>query len=314
MRKTLLMVSVLSLSACEKQAQAPASVSPPDYLSINDNAITLERDNLTVTLAPHAGGRVASVVFNGRERLFTRADTNGNNWGSVLWPSPQSDWGWPPPEALDSAPYRVNLTDTGVTLRSESDAELGLAFSKSYRLSSLHNTLHIDYQVHNVSDRNITVAPWEITRLPAQGQIFFPKGETEYFTGDFADLPFQEQQGISWYVVNSEDVGPEHHKVMTDGEEGWLAYQSDDYLLVKVFANVPAELMAPNEGEIEVYASPEGNYIELEQQGYLATLQAGETLDWQVQWVFSETQNDLTLSELTAQARQLAGLALSNTD
>ncbi|UTF61113.1 DUF4380 domain-containing protein [Gilvimarinus sp. DA14] len=311
MRRTLLLASLLCLSACEKQAPTQAQVTPPDYLRMGEKSIVLERDDLKVTLAPAVGGRIASVEFNGKERLFTRAGTDGNNWGNVLWPSPQSRWGWPPPEVLDSAPYRVSLTDTGVTLHSDTQPGLGLAFSKSYRVASVENTLQIDYQLHNRGTKEITFAPWEITRLPAQGHIFFPQGETEYFTGDFSGLPFQERQGISYYRYNADDIGPEHHKVMTDGEEGWLAYHNGDFLLVKVFANVPAELIAPNEGEIEIYADPTATYIELEQQGYLATLQVGETLNWQVLWVFTEVEADATLDELTAQARQLAGLVLS---
>lgn len=309
MRRILLLVSLLCLSACEKQAPTQAQVTPPDYLRMGEEFIVLERDDLKVTLAPEVGGRIASVEFNGKERLFTRADTEGNNWGNVLWPSPQSTWGWPPPEVLDSAPYRVSLSDTGVSLHSDTQPGLGLAFSKHYRLTDAENTLHIDYRLHNRGTEESTFAPWEITRLPAQGQIFFPQGETEYFTGEFAGLPFQTRQGISHYRYNADDIGPDHHKIMTDGEEGWLAYYSDDYLLIKVFANVPAELMAPNEGEIEVYADPTATYIELEQQGYLATVQPGETLNWQVLWVFAEAQAGLTLGELTARARQLASSA-----
>ena len=312
--RSLLVVSLLSLSACEPQVPDPAAVTPPEYLRMTQSDIVLQRDELTVTLAPEVGGRIASVVFNGKEQLFTRAQTDGNNWGNVLWPSPQSNWGWPPPPVLDSEPYQVSLTDTGVRLTSGEEPQLGLFFSKSYRLPSLANTLQIDYQLQSVSDREVTVAPWEITRLPAEGQIFFPKGDTDYYTGDFASLPFAEQQGISWYTYNADDIGPEHHKVMTDGEEGWLAYQAGDYLLVKVFANVPAELMAPNEGEIEVYADPTATYIELEQQGYLATLQPGEALNWQVIWIFDALEADLNRAQLTARARQLAGLASNAAD
>ena len=94
---------------------------------------------------------------------------------------------------------------------------------------------------------------------------------------------------------------------MTDGAEGWLAYAGDDYLLVKVFEDVPAEMNAPGEGEIELYAGGEGAYIELEQQGYLTTLMPGEALEWRVVWALESLAREPDRYQLTERARALAG-------
>ncbi|MDO3383952.1 DUF4380 domain-containing protein [Gilvimarinus algae] len=305
------------MSACTPEPESSAGITPPDYLSMAQGQVVLERDQLKVTLTPGVGGRIASVVFAGKERLMTaQGAANSNSWGNVLWTSPQSEWGWPPPAALDSEPYRTQLTEQGVTLVGDADPGLKVAASKSYSLGNTENTLVIDYQIRNTGEETVTLAPWEITRLPAEGLIFFPKGETPYTTGNFSGLPFAEADGISWYEYQRADLTAEHHKVMTDGEEGWLAYQSDDYLFVKVFENVPAELMAPGEGEIEFYANGAGTYIELEQQGYLTTLMPGESLSWEVLWVFATVPEDLVGEHgvLAQRARQLAGGALAQAD
>jgi len=42
--------------------------------------------------------------------------------------------------------------------------------------------------------------------------------------------------------------------------------------------------MAPEEGEIELYANPDKSYIEIEQQGEYTTLIPGQSLTWEVKW------------------------------
>src|SRR5690606_23883570 len=120
-------------------------------------------------------------------------------------------------------------------------------------------------------------APWEITRVPAAGMAFFPRGESDFIAGDFDELPVTERDGVVWYQTGAHVYGPGNHKLMTDGAEGWLAYANKNVLMVKSFADVPADLMAPGEGEIEIYTNAAHSYVELEQQGSLTTLMPGET-------------------------------------
>ncbi|MDO6747647.1 DUF4380 domain-containing protein [Gilvimarinus sp. 1_MG-2023] len=303
------------MTQCSDKNAELVAVTPPDFVSMADGRIYLERGSLRVTINPGVAGRIESLVYAGRERLLTPAQNNP--WGNVLWTSPQSDWGWPPPEALNSAPYRVELTSKGVYLHGPHDSQLGVAFSKFYTLADDSDRLIIQYQIHNKSDAEVTLAPWEVTRLPAQGQVFFPKGETDFHSGEFSPLNFTLDNGIAWFDTAAQNFTAEHHKSMTDGEEGWLAYQAEDWLFVKVFEKVPAELIAPSEGEIELYAKGDGSYIEMEQQGYLTTLMPGETLPWQVSWVFaslSETDASSHREGWVVRARQLARLARNNED
>lgn len=312
-----LLVTVLSAAGCgQEAADKTARITPPPYLALLNGRVYLERDDLRVTINPEVGGRIESLVYAGRERLVPAGDReNATSWGNVLWTSPQSDWGWPPPAALDSAPYRVELTAREVQLHGPVDPQLGVSVSKGYRLADDGNTLIIHYQIHNQSDTERTLAPWEVTRLPARGQVFFPKGETAYSSGQFAPLTFSEEAGIAWFRYDEQSLTEDHYKSMTDGEEGWLAYQADDWLFVKAFDNVPADLIAPGEGEIELYVKGDGSYMELEQQGYLTTLMPGETLDWHVLWSFASLPpGHLHPDGLVARARQLAGLALSSAD
>lgn len=298
-----------SSSATERNTDS--AVALPDYITLSPDNIKFRRGDLALNILPSKGGRISSLRFAGQERLITQRDTEGNNWGSVLWPSPQQAWGWPPPTVLDSEPYDVAITERGVRLTSAVDPALKVSFAKHYRLGDVANTLVANYRITSHADAPITLAPWEITRLPAAGSVFFPTGEADPIKGQFAPLPLTALGNISWFDYPKEGIGPDNHKLMTDGEEGWLAYHNDDWLLVKVFDNVPAQLMAPGEGEIEVYANGENTYIELEQQGFLTTLMPAQALQWQVVWISERVSAKSAPDQLVKRARTLAGRARS---
>jgi len=314
MRLTPLLAAMVLATGCgpaptAADTAAQQAITPPDYVTLNRDTVKLRRGDLSVTINPSAGGRISSLRFAGKERLLTQREAKGNNWGSVLWPSPQQTWGWPPPAALDSEPYQLALSNTGVRLTSQVEPTLKVSFSKHYGLGEMLNTLVAEYRISNHAEQPVTLAPWEITRLPAAGAVFFPTGEVGAIKGPFAPLPLTYDKGISWFDYPNAGVGPDNHKLMTDGGEGWLAYHNDDWLLVKVFDHVPAQLMAPGEGAVEVYADGENSYIELEQQGFLTTLMPGQALLWQVVWVCDRVARNTSREALVRRARHLAARA-----
>ena len=58
-----------------------------------------------------------------------------------------------------------------------------------------------------------------------------------------------------------------------DGVGGFVAHAASGLLFLKSFADVPPELQAPGEGEIEIYAN--NRYVEIEVQGPYAVIDAG---------------------------------------
>jgi hypothetical protein len=61
-----------------------------------------------------------------------------------------------------------------------------------------------------------------------------------------------------------------------------MAHVKNDRLLVKKFPDVPVDAYAPGEAEIELYANPDGSYIEIEQQGAYTTLAPGSSITYEV--------------------------------
>ncbi len=246
----------------------------------------LSQDNIVYIVNSAIGGRIESLQFNGAETLLTpeSGSDNLNEWGNVFWPSPQSDWGWPPSPTLDYKPYTVEANDNFLILSSEVDKASGFRFEKYYGFSETKNRVRMRYRIYNHAGTIKKVAPWEITRFPPAGRVFFPKGKGEAVIGDFDPLPTITENGITWFNYNHNEIGPRDHKLMIDGSGGWLAHCNKDVLFVKHFNDITLSQAAPNEGEIEIYAKGVGTYIEVEQQGAHTSLSPGEFLEWQVEW------------------------------
>ena len=61
-----------------------------------------------------------------------------------------------------------------------------------------------------------------------------------------------------------------------------MAHAASGLLFLKSFADVPPELQAPGEGEIEIYAN--NRYVEIEVQGPYALIDAGASASWAITW------------------------------
>lgn len=253
-------------------------------------------------------GRVVEFSLAGRNILTAARGPADNNWGSTFWTSPQSDWGWPPPEEIDSAPCRAELSGATLALAGETARTLGLAVSKRFSLDRAAAAVVIDYGIANRGKSPRAVAPWEITRVAAGGLTFFPTGEGGLRRGDQGLLAMQQTNGVAWFAYDADKI-TDHQKVFADGREGWIAHVAGDLLLVKAWADIAAPDAAPGEGEIEIYADPTHSYVEVENQGGYVTLPPGQSLVWSVRWFLRKLDPSLELGAgspaLTACVRAL---------
>jgi hypothetical protein len=227
------------------------------------------------------GARVTAFRI-GEQNMLTGPETNGLNFGSTFWPSPQSSWGWPPESEIDSDRYEVVGEGAGVSFISRPGAKLGLSVGKRFEVDAAAETVTARYTLENRGSAARQVAPWEITRVPAGGLTFFPAGE-----GTFppSNLGVRETGGIVWFDYDPAPI-TDHQKLFADGGEGWIAHLdvARAMLLVKTFPEVARDRQAPGEAEIELYADPTHSYVEVEQQGPFAPLAPGEQATWSVTW------------------------------
>ncbi len=238
----------------------------------------LKSGKIVMTISA-CGGRIISFKY-GKKEMLTQS-TEHENFGSTLWTSPQSEWGWPPFVVLDSLPYHVIQKDKILKMISQPDPKSGFQFEKTWQLVGAH-CIRIEYQIRNISDKSRGVGAWEVTRVPSGGIAFFPEGKPAKIPESTLKSDLQ-QQGINWFIFDRRPI-ESNEKSFSAAYEGWLAYIHNGLVFMKQFPDISPENYSPQQGEVEIYVNKEKSYIELENHGTYTQLLPGEFLSYVVNW------------------------------
>jgi hypothetical protein len=283
LQKIYLFVLLTFIFSCK--SKSPSNETAVQWNLTSDSLYAFKSGDLEVKIDVLHAGKIASVRLNAFEYLI-QSTVNPDNWGNSVWPSPQSLWGWPPSKQLDKWAYKVVSNDSVLTLESQKDSLLNIVFKKSYQLKNNHQ-LNIQYSIINQSTDTIQIAPWEITRVAPGGMTIWPEGDTAK-RGDLK--PFiQSMNKICWFNYPTGKIPAGVPKLFADGDQGWMAQWKEGYLLLKIFENVSVSDQAKDEAEIELYANPDGTYIEIEQQGKYVKLAPNQSLQYAVVWKMLKT-------------------------
>ena len=269
MKNRILLLSFVLLG-CLAGACAPKQ----SITELEDGLYRISLKDLSMTVDALHGARILSFKLGDAEVL--NQGEMPNSFGSTFWTSPQAEWRWPPVPEIDTDPYSAEIKDGALVLTGEKSERFGYRVCKRIATDPKDGAVVVTYTIVNESDQTRTVAPWEISRVPNTGVVFFdaPAVEPEGL------LAFTFSDGAAWYVM---DEAPRNRKINADGH-GWLAFSADGLMLVKRFDDLEAGQPAPREAEIQVYVNAGKTYVELEEQGAYTTLAPGESIEWTVRW------------------------------
>jgi hypothetical protein len=253
------------------------------------------------------GGRIVTFALSGHN-VLTGPAVDAANFGSTFWSSPQSDWGWPPPPEIDSAPYAASLDGAVLSLTGTTTTGLGLAVEKRFSADGQAGAVAVGYTIANRGRQARQVAPWEITRVVAGGLTFFPMGEGGPRKGPQDLLNTTIVNEVAWFAYDAAAITADQ-KLFADGQEGWIAHVDGDLLLVKSFADTLPAQAAPGEAEIEIYANAGHTYVEVENQGAYVNLAPGAATSWTVRWILRKL--DLASTPARAGSAPLVDLVRS---
>ena len=267
----LLFVSVNSYAAKQKDK--------PSWKATKNGIYEAKVADVVMIVNAGFGARIVSFRLKDQEILST-AITHPDNYGSTLWLSPQN-WKWPPSPVLDTESYQVKIKKEVLTLTSGSDVQSGCQMSKTIVANSADSSFSITYRIINISGKDKSVAPWEVTRVPSGGLTFFPIGTPGGLSK--SNLVTEDINGICWFEYQPELVTG-HQKLFRNGAEGWLAHCNHGLIFIKQFPDIGIGQEAPHETEVEIYTNKDKTYIELENQGVYQSLHPGESITWNVKW------------------------------
>ncbi|MBR6884260.1 MAG: YidC/Oxa1 family insertase periplasmic-domain containing protein [Prevotella sp.] len=243
---------------------------------LEESKYLIEVGDLSMVVNAATGGKILSFKYKDQEVISQL--NRPEQFGSTFWTSPQKEWNWPPVQEYDKRPYKAELKDDKLVLTSEVSSRLGFRIGKEFTVDAKRKAIVVTYSIKNESNQTKKVAPWEITRVANEGQIFFD-APVEGIT-PAGLMTFEKKDGAVWYQTDEANA---NRKINADGK-GWLAYTNGSLLLVKKFKDLDISQPAPEEAEIQVYVNRGKTYIELESQGAYATLEPGQSLVWPVKW------------------------------
>lgn len=276
-KKLGLLVSLIFLVSCTTMKQKGGIDQLPN------GHFSLKYDHVSIEIDPDLGGRVISAKLDDQELLLQERE-DLVNWGSTFWLAPQELWNWPPPPAIHLGSYAATIHGDSLILTSEIDEQFTCQVSKFFHFNEDRNCLEIDYQIINKGDTILEIGPWEISVVPAKGaKVFFARGEEP--SGANSNLVFEDKDAIAWFDYESAEL-MDAQKIYNNATQGWLAHINGDMLFVKSFEIIPANSLAPGQGNVEVYVSKKFEYIELENHGKYLQIPAGDSLAYKVKWHF----------------------------
>jgi hypothetical protein len=274
MKKIFLLSSLLIVFSTELMLGQP--VKPQE----TGNNYSFQVGNVYMEINPAIGGRIVSLKLNDKQILYTNT-TNGGNWGSTFWPSPQAPWSWPPISELDNRPYSGGIKVDSVNIVSSLSSMFSLKFRKIITANLADTSITIDYYMINGGSTETNVAPWEVTRVPVGGMIFFP--DSGSCSGPLTSV-FTKIGNLQWYDQTS-NTPANSTKLMANTKEGWIGWLNpDSAVFIKQYPNIQKSDAAQGEEEVEYYYNGPGTYWELENQGKLVTLKPGDSVKWTVKW------------------------------
>lgn len=262
-------------------AAAPLRAGPViPQVSGSGYAFAFPSSGPRLEVEPSIGARLSSLKLGAIEFLFV--DRAGINWGATFWPSPQSVWAWPPPEALDRSPYAGGPQGGILALAGAQDPATRLSFAKRFSAEDADTSFRLGFAMLNGSASPKPVAPWMVTRVLPGGLTFFAKGRIAGH-GDLAPQ-VKEASGWMWFDHGAAVLPAGSPKYYADGA-GWMAHvDRNGLLLLETFRDIDPAEAAPDEAEIEIYADPAGKYMEIEHQGAYASIPPGDSAAWTTRW------------------------------
>ena len=275
-------ITTALMAACV-QFMAAASVAEESA----DGKYIIKNGEVTMTIDTN-GGKILSFKYGNQEAISQT--TFPNSFGSTFWTSPQKEWNWPPVPEFDRNPYTVENGDRFV-MTSQVSQRLKYRITKTFVPNKKDQSIAVTYTIKNESDETRKVAPWEITRVPNDGVIFFDAPIDAITPAGL--MNFQPQFGLSWFQA---DEAQQNRKINADGK-GWLAYCANGLLMVKKFDDLNPSQPAPEEAEIQVYVNMRKTFIELESQGAYTELKPGAELKWTVTWYIAPFDGKAEASE-----------------
>jgi hypothetical protein len=301
-----LLLGMFFASAGMARAVSAATVSKTAYHGWSE-AFILSNGTVEAVVVP-AVGRIMQFRFAGEEdgpfwenRALDGQSPNSQSseWinfgGDKTWPAPQADWekmtgrDWPPPQAFDSLPVQVSVTNGILILRSPVDPHYGISTERRISLSRDSATMSVDTLYRKMEGAPVQVSVWVITQLKNPERMFMPlppepKTGPRLFFPDGYNL--QSKVAPADLVLTNDLLSCTRspRDAAKIGSDASHLVWGNDQCVIDISSRRGGRPGRPNGypdngSSAEIYTNPDPNkYVEFELLGTLATMKKGDAI------------------------------------
>lgn len=292
---------IMTLLVCAAVQGQPATTATPGSASFTNyhswsNAVSLQNGIVEVLIVPSIG-RVQQFRFVGDAdgafwedpRMFGRGPSGfyANFGGDKAWPSPQSEWGWPPPKGFDGSTNSASLENSRVILATPVDTRYGIKTTRVIELVPGQPVMRIRTVFERTQaasktnalgiwiDCQATVTQESRCYVPVPATSIYPTGFTTNGSSAYTPaLPagFTHANGLISFGPDSTN-----HKLGFDG--GILVLVGPALSLRMDAPRVPGAVYPDGNASTEVYTAG-SRYFELEMMGPLTELPLGGRMEF----------------------------------
>jgi len=291
------------------------------------NAV-LQSPALHLEVAPHLGGRVVHLSVPGRGNVLRVGDlgvaptvsASGGfipYFGHEVWVGPQSQWWtsqdlnpgrrkaaaqWPPDPWLAHGANTVRAGDgQHLLLEGRPSPVSGVQLTQSYRiLPQRPDTAELEVTMRNIRKQAVARDIWFNTRGDPRTRVYVPVEadgsgvRVRSDTGDGYDGLVSSSEGNLFsleLLPPGEGLQGRRGKVFIQPRAGWIAAFTRGQVLLIHFERQPAELIHPEQGQVELYLEwqagreDQAGMMELEVHAPFQSLAPGESASAREWWV-----------------------------
>lgn len=276
----------------------------------------LKSKNIELGIIP-LGGRIISLKAYDEELLFVEKELVGKTpdltkldtqyladkkrelgfmlWGGdKTWVAPESAWiASTPPLDLDSQNYALSFDDENtITLTSPICRETGLQLIRKISITS-NDIIELHQTMLNRGQKPIKKAIWDVTQLLKPFEILVPasesaiKPDTRFEASTTCRHDFViAQESDQTKILCEQPVIYKFGALIEKGQITAQTKRSNKIISMTRYFDIEPEKHYPDDHMIEVYNSPDKNYLELEVLAPLTTLAPGEKTSHNQRWEF----------------------------
>ncbi|HEX2957834.1 MAG TPA: hypothetical protein VHO70_13445 [Chitinispirillaceae bacterium] len=289
-----------------------------------DTIFVLKNEIVTLAILPKIGGRIMQYDLKDHPSIYIEesaknavpADGNAFIGGYRAIPSPQSDFSWPAPPAIDCKPYTCKVLTTSedsTVVYMESQVEnstdskytkhKGLQFKKVITLYKASTRAKVEVTMLNKGTSVLKHGIWDITQSDCSQN---GTADTKNFWAYFKKNPSSTLGNGKGYVQymnegtdNSQwrpDAAPggifgvqylkKTGKIGADCSAGWIAFidQLDGYAYIKKFTYESGKEYPDSGSSVQVYTYNNRNTTEVEVHGPLVSLSPNDSTKMVENW------------------------------